>query len=155
MTVIINTHEELEALIDKDSNIIIHGDLIITCYIDIAATIEAKNIKANDITAKNIKASDIKADNIRAKNIKASDIKANNIRANDIKASDIKAYNIEVYDIKANDIKAHNIEASDIEADDINYHASCIAYKSLKCKTIEGRRKNAVHLCLDRPIEYI
>ena len=27
--------------------------------------------------------------------------------------------------------------------------------KSLICKTIEGRRQNAVHLCLDQPIEYI
>jgi predicted acyltransferase (DUF342 family) len=94
MTVVINTQEELEALIDKN-NIIIKDDLIINCNID---------IKGN---------------------------------------------------IKAHDIKANNIKAWNIKANDINYFASCIAYKSLKCKTIEGSRENAVHLCLDKPIEYI
>jgi hypothetical protein len=78
-----------------------------------------------------------------------------NITVHNIKAFNIKTWNIYANDIKAHDIKANNIKAWNIKANDINYFASCIAYKSLKCKTIEGSRKNAVHLCLDQPIEYI
>ena len=72
------------------------------------------------------------------------DIEAN-IEASNIKARNIKAWDIEAFDIKADDI----------EAFDIRYYSVCIARESLKCKTIEGRRENAVHLCLDKPIEYI
>jgi hypothetical protein len=95
MTVIINTQEELEALIDDDNNIIINDDLVIRCDIDIEA-----NIKAN---------------------------------------------NIDAFDIKADDIEAKNIR----------YYSFCIARKSLICRTIEGKRQNSLHACLDQPIEYI
>jgi len=136
MTVIINTEEELEALVDKNNNIIINDDLMINCDIDIDVfDIEAKNIKARDIKARNIDAYDIKAYNIDADNI--------------------EAWNIRAWNIEARDINANNIDANNINAYDINYQVFCIAYKSLKCKTIKGRRQNVVHLCLDQPIEYI
>jgi hypothetical protein len=127
MTIIINTQKELEALINDNYDIIIINDnLEINCDIDIKANINASF-------------------NIKARNIKANDIKAKDIQARNIEANDIDAWNIMSWDIKA-----YNINASRI-----NYYASCIAYESLKCKTIEGERKNALHACLDKPIEYI
>jgi len=59
--IVINTQEELEALIDDDNNIVIDGNLEINCKIIIKANIKAGNIKARDIKAGNIEALDIKA----------------------------------------------------------------------------------------------
>ena len=75
--------------------------------------------------------------NIYARNIYASNIDANNINAHAIYAYDIDANNIKAHDIKANNMDAHNIDANNIDARNICYYASCIAYNSLKCKSIE------------------
>ena len=61
----------------------------------------------------------------------------------DIDAS-INAYNINALDINASNINANTIE----------YYAFCIAYETLKVKTIKGRRPNSFHKCLDNEIEY-
>ena len=63
--------------------------------------------------------------------------------------------NIKAWDIKAKNIKAYNIDAYNIDVHNISYDTFCIASKSLKCKTIEGERKNSIHTCLDQPIKYI
>lgn len=63
--------------------------------------------------------------------------------------------NIIADNIGCMNIKAYNIEALNINADNINYYAFCIAYQSLKCKSIRGRRDNCIHKCLDKEIEYI
>ena len=147
---IINTQEELEALIDDNGNIIIDDDLEINCSIEINANIKAWNIKAGDIKAWNIKAWNIKAGDIKAGDIKAGDIKAWNIEAVDINAGDIKAMDIEAVDIKAMDIKAW-----DIKALDISYYSVCFAYQSIICKSIKGRRDNSKHFVLDGAITEI
>ena len=77
------------------------------------------------------------------------------IEACNINAFNINAYDIEAYDIKADNIKADNIEADNITAHNIEYYALCIAYESLKCKLISGRRENSFHKCLDQEIEII
>ena len=87
-----------------------------------------------------------------------ADIDAYNIEAHDIHAYNIEAHNIdaldiEALDIEAHDIKAYNIEAHNIDALDISYYAFCIAYNSFKCSSIEGRRENSIHKCLDSEIE--
>ena len=81
-------------------------------------------------------------------NIVACDIIACKIKAHDIYANDIKAD-----EIIANNIHTHDIKAIDIKADDISYYALCFAYNSIKCKSIEGRRKNAKHFVLDGKLE--
>jgi len=65
----------------------------------------------------------------------------------------IKAHgNITACNIDAFDIDAHgNITACNIDA--CNIDAFCIAYKSLKCESIAGARKNSFHKCLDQEIE--
>ncbi len=90
---------------------------------------------------------------IEAHNIEAYNIDAYNIDANDIKANDIDANNIKARNIKARNIDAYNIDARNIEARSISYYAFCIAYKSLECSGIEGRRENSMHKCLDKEIE--
>ena len=82
-----------------------------------------------------------------------ADIKAINIKAYNIKAHDIDARDITAFNIKARDIKAHDIDALDIDAYNISYYSYCIAYESLECASIEGRRKNSIHKCLDSEIK--
>ena len=156
---IYNTHKEVEKdvvnwILKVDDNIKFTFDLKMDIDI-IAHNIYAKNIDAN-----NIHVMIIKADNINIIDIKAYDIYANYIKANDIKADDIyiiniEANNIDANDIKTNDINAYNINVNKIDANDINYYAICIAYKTIKCKSIKGRRKNSKHICLDWEIEII
>ena len=86
-------------------------------------------------------------------NIDACGIIAKNISAYNISASDIKADNIKADNINAYDIHADNIEAYNIKARNISYYAVCFTYYNLKCKSIEGRRKNAKHFALDGKIE--
>jgi hypothetical protein len=77
------------------------------------------------------------------------DIDARNIKAWDIKAGNIKAGNI-----KAVDINAGDINAGDIDAWDISYYAVCVAYYSIKCKSIKARRENHQEpICLDGKLE--
>jgi hypothetical protein len=83
-------------------------------------------------------------------NLKAHNIVALNIDAHNIVAIDIVALNID-----AHNIVAYNINARTIYADNIKYYAFCIAYESLKCKSISGKRNNSLHECLDREIEII
>ena len=66
----------------------------------------------------------------------------------------IKAHgNITAWNIDAFDIDAFDIDACIIKAKNIEYYAFCIAYKSLKCESIAGARKNSFHKCLDQEIE--
>ena len=72
---------------------------------------------------------------------------------------DINAWNIDAANINAGDINAWNIDAADInalniDAANINYYAVCIAYQTFSCMSVRGKRKNAIHTCLDREIEY-
>jgi hypothetical protein len=145
---IITTQQELNDLIataDKSNTIVLDDELEINFDCKIPCNINAFNIKAHDIDAWNIKASDINACDINAEHINAYNIKAHNIITNDINA----------WNINANDIKAHNIKAYNITAKNIKYHAFCIAYESLKCKSIAGRRENSFHKCLDQKIEIV
>ena len=123
MTVVINTQEELEALI-VDGRIVIDDHLHITCNVRVEADIKAWNIKAWNIKAWNIKAWNINAGNINAGNINAGNINAG------------------------------NINARFIDAGHIDYYAVCFAYKYIVCTSIEGRRENSKHFCLDGEIAF-
>ena len=96
----------------------------------------------------------IKCRNIYSKGY-GRDIIAWSIDAEDIIAWDINALNINALSISAWDIDALNIYAGNIDAGNINYSAVCFAYKTFKCKSVKGRRKNTKHFCLDGEIEYI
>ena len=78
-----------------------------------------------------------------------------NIKAHgNITACNIDACNIDAFDIDAHgNIDAFDITACIIKAKNIEYYAFCIAYKSLKCESIAGARKNSFHKCLDQEIE--
>ena len=65
-----------------------------------------------------------------------------------IEARDINAWDIDCFNIKACDIKARNIKANNI-----SYHAVCVAYRSIKCKSIKGRREYSKHLVLGGNLE--
>ena len=132
----INNLEEMEKYYNKQLNTYVFDD-----DVEFNINIEVKS---------NIKACDINAHDIDAWNIYVWDINANNIDALDIKADDITARNI-----KANDITALDINANDIDAGDIDYYSVCMAKNSFKCKSVNGFRKNSIHKCLDREIEYI
>lgn len=59
------------------------------------------------------------------------------------------------FDLRSDsNISAWNIDAWDINAANINYYAVCIAYQTFSCMSVRGKRKNAIHACLDGEIEY-
>ena len=74
----------------------------------------------------------------------------------------IDAVNIDAYgnivaesiDARGN-IVAVNIDALNLSAKHVEYYAFCIAYESFKCVSVKGRRKNAIHKCLDGEIEFV
>jgi hypothetical protein len=90
---------------------------------------------------------DINARDIKALNITARDINAWNINARNITARDINAWNI-----NARNITARNINAWDINAVNINFYAACIAYESITCESYKGRRENYIIKALDGDI---
>ena len=147
------TQKEVEKDI-VDGVLKINEDVTFECNIDIDASINAHNINAWDINAHNINAHNINASNINAWDINASKINANTINAWDINAYNINALDINAYNINAHKINANTINASNINANTIEYYAFCIAYETLKVKTIKGRRLNSFHKCLDNEIEY-
>jgi hypothetical protein len=147
----INNLEEMEKYYDEQLNTFVFDDDVeFTIDIDVES-----DIKACDINAKNIDADDINADDINARDINARDINAKNIDAWNIYARDINADDINARDINACDINAWDINANDIKANDIDYYSICIARDSFKCKSVNGYRKNSIHKCLDKEIEYI
>lgn len=152
-----NNLEEIEKYYDENTNTYVfeeHGEyidiVVINFDLDVESNIDVNDIIAHDIKCWNIGAFNINAQDIIAHNIRAFDIDAIDIKANNIIAIDINAYNINASDIDANDIMAH-----DIIAKDINYSAVCFAHNSIKCKSIQGRRKNARHFVLDGKLEVI
>ena len=57
------------------------------------------------------------------------------------------------YNIYAKNMFVGNIAAIKIDANHIDYYAVCFAYKTFRCKSIKGNRKNSKHFCLDWEIE--
>ena len=99
---------------------------------------------------------DIYARDIKAHHIFALDIDAWNITAWDINAYNIEAWDIIAWNIKAINIKVENIfKSTTINARYIRYHAICLAYSSIKCQSIKGRRDNAKYIVLDGEIEML
>ena len=83
------------------------------------------------------------------------DIDAYSIKAIDIDVNNIYSDNIEAHNISANNISAYNIRATKINAINITYYAICITYEILRCNSIQGRRENSKHFCLDKEVEII
>ena len=119
-------------------------DMVYKDSLNVEGNILEKDGERYNLTVKG----NISAHNISVSDISASDISALNISAHNISASDISAS-----DIFASDISAHNIFASNISALNISYYAVCFAYRSIKCKSIKGSRKNSKHFVLDGEIE--
>ena len=142
--------EEMEKYYNKDTNTYVfkengsYIDLVMLNFdLKVSAHIDAGNIIANDINAYNVDAINIDARNINAWDIKAYDIKADNIKSYDIKADDIIANNIDACDIKARNIKTNNIF----------YRTVCVAYESIKCRSIKGFYPNSKHFVLEGELE--
>ena len=106
--------------------------VILAFDLNVKANIEAWDIIAPSITAKNINACDI-----TVWDMNACDIKAHNINAGMIKARDIKAIGIKSMNIYARDIKTYGIITVNIYARDIIYATRCLAYEDFKCNSIK------------------
>jgi hypothetical protein len=143
----INTQAEFDELM-TNGNAIVYEDLNILCDITIGGSINALNIYSK----LSINAQNISAIKIEAYDINAQDIYACNIYACNITAQDISAHNILACNINALDIYARNIDAVNINARKIKYYAVCFAQETLSCVSIEGKRKNCKHFCLDSEI---
>lgn len=129
---VFNNLEEMKPYYNEETNTYIFSennrliDIKIDFDLNIECNINARNINALDIKARDIQALYIKALDIKARNIKALDIKACNINSGNIKACDIEACNINAWDIKARE--------------------------TFVCESIEGRRENSKYFCLDSEV---
>ena len=129
---VFNNLEEMKPYYNEETNTYIFSennrliDIKIDFDLNIECNINARNINALDIKARDIQALYIKALDIKARNIKALDIKACNINSGNIKACDIEACNINALDIKARE--------------------------TFVCESIEGRRENSKYFCLDSEV---
>ena len=139
-----NSLEEIQKYYDRKRNTYIFeedgnylGLVIFRFDLNVKANIRALNIIGRDIKALNIKALDIRSGDIDALNIVAGNINAVNIKAKDIDAFDIDAVNV-----VARDIDVDNIRAINIDARNINCYVVCDATENIKCKSIQGRRKD-------------
>ena len=139
-----NSLEEIQKYYDKKRNTYIFeedgnyiGLVIFRFDLKVRANIRALNIIGGDIKALNIKALDIRAGDIDALNIVAGNINAVNIKAKDIDAFDIDAVNV-----VARDVDVDNITARNIDVRDINGCILCDATENIKCKSIQGGRKD-------------
>jgi len=99
----------------------------------------------------NIKLPDVDID---AMNIISGDILSGDIISGNINSGHIISGNINSWDIKSGNIDAGDIKAMNINSGDIKFYASAIAYESFTCKSVKGRRKNALAKCLDGEIVY-
>lgn len=139
-----NSVEEIQRYYDRRRNTYIFeedgnyiGLVIFRFDLKVKANIRALNIIGGDIKALNIKALDIRSGDIDALNIVAGNINAVNINAKDIDAFDIDAVNV-----IARDIDVDNIRAININARNINCYVVCNATENIKCKSIQGGRKD-------------
>ena len=122
-------------IFEEDGNYI--GLVIFRFDLKVVANIRALNIIGRDIEVLNIKALDI-----RCGDINALDIVAGNINAVNIKAKDIDAFDIDAVKVVARDIDVDNIRAINIDARNINCYVVCNATENIKCKSIQGGRKD-------------
>ena len=139
-----NNLEEIQKYYDRKRNTYIFeedgnylGLVIFRFDLNVKANIRALNIIGRDIKALNIKALDIRSGDIDALNIVAGNINAVNIKAKDIDAFDIDAVNVVARDIDVDNIRARNIDARNI-----NCYVVCDATENIKCKSIQGGRKD-------------
>ena len=150
-----NSIEEIKKYYDKKTNTYIFkedGEYINLIKFNFNLNI-ASSIDAKDIESHNIHALDINACDINAWNINAHDIFACNVHAWDINACNIDAWDINAGDINAWDIYAGDISSFSIVANNIVFSAVCFAYESIKCDSIKSRRENAKFFVLDGNIE--
>lgn len=155
-----NNLEEIKKYYDEKTNTYVFKEdgqyinlVVFNFNLKIKADIDALNIKALNIKALNIKARDIEAKNIIAKDIYVFNIECADIDARKINALDINALNITAIDLYADNIDARNIEANNIYASYIHYWAVCFAYNNIKCKSIQGKIKDARGFVLDGNLE--
>ncbi len=76
-------------------------------------------------------------------------IKARDIDVGNVNAESIDAWNVKAINIDAHNINVWNVNAESIDAQNIIYYAFCIAYNSIKCKSLKGIRENSFHKALD------
>ena len=69
--------------------------------------------------------------------------------------NDNEKFNFNGRDFNGWDFNGRNFNGGDFNGKKISYYASFIAYNSIKCESIEGRRENSFHKCLDGEIEIV
>lgn len=120
-----NSLDEIKKYYDEKTNTYVfkENDVLID-FVNLRFDLDIKS----DIICASVAAWDITAINIFALDIVASNINAESIVARHINALHIIVKHIEAYDISAWDICAK----------DIIFNTSCIAFKDIKCASING-----------------
>ena len=54
--------------------------------------------------------------------------------------------------LNCRNLDCRDLNCMDLDCRNLSYYAVAFAYESFKCKSIEGRRNNSKHFCLDSEV---
>ena len=70
----------------------------------------------------------------------------------DLKCWDLDCRNLDCWDLDCWDLDCRNLECQELKAKNVSYYGVAVAYNSMEVESIEGRRNNSKHFCLDSEI---
>ena len=85
-----------------------------------------------------------------------SDIKDGLLKVDDdvkIECNIIINASIICWNLDCGDLHCMDLDCMNLDCRDLSYYAVAFAYESFKCKSIEGRRNNSKHFCLDSEVK--
>jgi len=76
-------------------------------------------------------------------NLDCMNLNCGNLNCGDLNCGNLNCWNLDCRDLNCMDLHCRNL----------SYYAVAFAYESFKCKSIEGRRNNSKHFCLDSEVK--
>ena len=65
----------------------------------------------------------------------------------------IICWNLDCMNLNCGNLDCRDLNCMDLDCRNLSYYAVAFAYESFKCKSIEGRRNNSKHFCLDSEVK--
>ena len=128
---IYKTQQEVEADI-KDGLLKVNDDIKIECNININASIMCRDLDCGYLYCQNLDCWDLDC--------------------MDLNCGDLNCMDLNCMDLDCKDLNCMDLNCRDLHCGDLSYYAVAFAYESFKCKSIEGRRNNSKHFCLDSEV---
>jgi len=134
---IYKTQQEVESDI-KDGLLKVDDDVKIECNININASIICWNLDCM---------------NLNCGNLDCRDLNCGNLNCGDLNCGNLNCWNLDCRDLNCRNLDCRDLNCMDLDCRNLSYYAVAFAYESFKCKSIEGRRNNSKHFCLDSEVK--